>query len=32
MALFNGSHTTFYWSAIVNIVLSCTDFELLNIE
>ena len=28
MAPFDRSHTTFYWSAIVNIALSCTVFEL----
>ena len=26
------SHTTFYWSAIVNIALSCTVFELFDVE
>ena len=26
------SHTTFYWSAIVNIALSCTVFELFYVE
>ena len=25
-------HATFYWSAIVNIALSCTIFELCNVE
>jgi len=28
MAPFDRSHTTFYWSAIVNIAPSCTVFEL----
>jgi len=27
MAPFDRSYTTFYWSAIVNIALSCTVFE-----
>ena len=25
-------HMTFYWSAIVNIALSCTVFELVDVE
>jgi len=32
MALFDRSHATFYWSAIVNISLSYTIFELLDVE
>jgi len=32
MAPFDRSHTTFYWSAIVNIALSCTIFELFDVE
>ena len=28
MAPFDRPYTTFYWSAIVNIALSCTVFEL----
>jgi len=32
MALFDKPYTTFYWSAIVNIALSCTTFELFGIE
>ena len=32
MALFDRSHTTFYWSAIVNIALSVTVFELFDVE
>jgi len=32
MAPFDRSHTTFYWSAIVNIDLSGTVFELLDVE
>ena len=32
MAPFDGSYTTFYWSAIVNIALSCTVFELFDVE
>jgi len=32
MAPFDRSHTTFYWSAIVNIALSCTVFELFDVE
>ena len=27
MAPFDRPHVTFYWSAIVNIALSCTTFE-----
>jgi len=32
MALFDRPHATFYWSAIVNIPLSCTIFELFDVE
>ena len=34
MAPFDRPHATFYWSAIVNIVLSstCTIFELFDVE
>jgi len=32
MAQFDRSHTTFYWSAIVNIALSGTVFELFDVE
>jgi len=32
MAPFDKSYTTFYWSAIVNIALSCTIFELFDVE
>ena len=32
MAPFDRTHATFYWSAIVNIVLSCTNFELFDVE
>ena len=32
MAPFDRPHTTFYWSAIVNIALSCTVFELFDVE
>jgi len=32
MAPFDRPHTTFYWSAIVNIALSSTVFELFDIE
>ena len=28
MAPFDRPHATFYWSAIVNVALSCTIFEL----
>jgi len=31
MALFDRPYATFYWSAIVNIVLSCTIFELFDV-
>jgi len=32
MALFDRPYATFYWSAIVNIALFCTIFELFNVE
>jgi len=32
MALLDRPHATFYWSAIVNIALSCTIFELFDVE
>jgi len=32
MAPFDILYTTFYWSAIVNMVLSCTVFELFDVE
>jgi len=32
MAPFDRSYTTFYWSAIVNIALSSTIFELFDVE
>jgi len=32
MAQFERPYTTFYWSAIVNIVLSGTVFELFDVE
>jgi len=32
MAPFDRSYTTFYWSAIVNIALYCTFFELFHVE
>jgi len=32
MAPFDRPYATFYWSAIVNIALSCTIFELFDIE
>ena len=32
MARFDRPCTTFYWSAIVTIVLSCTIFELFDVE
>ena len=31
MAPFDRPYATFYWSAIVNIAISCTIFELNNI-
>jgi len=32
MAPFDRQHATFYWSAIVNILLSYTIFELFDVE
>ena len=32
MAPSDRPHATFYWSAIVNIALSCTIFELFDVE
>jgi len=32
IAPFDRPHATFYWSVIVNIVLSCTIFELFDVE
>ena len=32
MAPFSRSFTTFYWSAIVSIDLSCTIFELFDVK
>jgi len=32
MAPFDRPHTTFCWFAIVNVELSCTVFELFDIE
>ena len=32
MAPFDRPHATFYWSAIVNIALSCTIFEFFDVE
>ena len=32
MAPFGRPYATFYWSAIVNIALSCTIFELFDVE
>jgi len=32
MEPFDRSYTTFYWSVIVNIALSCTVFDLSDIE
>jgi len=32
MAPFDRPHATFYWSAIVNIALSCTSFEFFDVE
>jgi len=32
MAQFDKPCTTFYWSAIVTIALSCTIFELFDVE
>jgi len=32
MAPFDRPYATFYWSAIVNIALYCTIFELFDVE
>jgi len=32
MAPFDRPYATFYWSAIVSIALSCTIFELFDVE
>jgi len=32
MAPFDRPYATFYWSAIVNIALSCTIFKLFDVE
>jgi len=32
MARLDRPYATFYWSAIVNIALSCTIFELFDVE
>ena len=32
MAPFDRPYASFYWSAIVNIALSCTIFELFDVE
>ena len=32
IAPFDRPYKTFYWSAIVNIALSCTVFELFDVE
>jgi len=32
MAPFDRLHATFYWSTNVNIALSCTMFELFDVE
>ena len=32
MASFDRPHATFYWSAIVYIALSCTIFELFDVD
>jgi len=32
MAPFDRPHATFCWSSIVNIALSCTIFELFDVE
>jgi len=32
MVPFDRPYTTFYWSAIVSIALSCTVFELFNVD
>jgi len=32
MALFDRPYATFYWSATVNIALSCTIFKFFDVE
>jgi len=32
MAPFNRSYTTYYWSAITSIALSCTIFEIVDVK
>jgi len=32
MASFDRPYATFYWSAIVNIALSCTIFKIVDVE
>ena len=32
MALIDRSHTTYYWSSVVSIAVSCTIFELFDVE
>jgi len=32
LAPFDRPRTTFYWSAIVNVAVSCTVFELFDVE
>jgi len=32
MAPFDRPYATFYWSAIVNIAISCTNLELFDVE
>jgi len=32
MGPFDRTYATFYWSAIVNIALSCTIFEFFDVE
>ena len=32
IAPFDRPYATFYWSAVVNIVISCTIFELFDVE
>ena len=32
MAPFDRPYVTFYWSAVVNIALSCTIFDLFDVE
>ena len=32
MASFDRPYATFYWSAIANIALSCTIFELFDVD